>query len=245
MLLLRSCLFFAFQVVSLAVWATLFIALGPFLPLPLRYRLAMRWPAMMIWAARVMLGIRYQVKGAENIPDGPVILLSKHESAWETFFYPSYFTTPLCFVFKRELLWVPFFGWGIALLRMIAINRGDGNAAFNQILNQAKVVLHQERRWMVFFPEGTRVLPGHHLRFKTGGARLAVAANCPVLPIAMNSGDVWPRKSFIKKPGLITVSIGPVLLPDGEDASTLMAKVEAWIQDEMKIISPHRFSKGL
>jgi 1-acyl-sn-glycerol-3-phosphate acyltransferase len=244
MLVFRSCLFFLFQVISLAIWATLFLLIGPFLPLRKRYFFAMRWPAMMIWAARVILNIRYEVKGAENIPDGPVILLSKHESAWETFFYPSYFTTPLCFVFKRELLRIPFFGWGIALLKMVAIDRGDGNAAFNQILSQAKDVLFQGRRWMVFFPEGTRVLPGHHLRFKTGGTRLAVAVQCPVLPIAMNSGDLWPRQSFIKQPGVITVSIGPALLPEGEDASTLMAKVEAWIQDEMKQISPHRFSKG-
>lgn len=244
MLILRAILFSTFQIVALCIWAILFVIIGPFLPYGPRYYFAMRWSAMCVWAARAILGIRYQVNGLEHLPDGPAILLSKHESAWETMFYPSFFKRPLCFVFKRELLWIPFFGWGIALLRMIAINRSQGASAFQEILTKGNDVLHQQNRWMVFFPEGTRVLPGRHVRFKTGGTRLAVAANVPVIPIAMNSGDVWPRKSFIKKPGLITVSIGPPLLPENEDATTLMAKVEDWIQKEMQRISPHRSKKG-
>lgn len=199
---------------------------------------------MTVWAARMILGIRYQVLGQENLPNGPAILLSKHESAWETLFYPSFFQRDLCFVFKRELLWIPFFGWGIALLRMIAINRGKGDAAFTQIVKKGRKVLHEDLRWMVFFPEGTRVLPGEKMRFKTGGTRLAVATNTPVIPIAMNSGDLWPRKSFIKRPGLITVSIGPPILPENEDANTLMVKVESWISKEMLRISPGRSMKG-
>ncbi len=244
MLILRAIAFSVFQILSLCIWAILFVIIGPFLPYGPRYYFAMRWSAMCVWAARVLLGIRYQVRGLEHLPDGPAILLSKHESAWETMFYPSFFKRPLCFVFKRELLWIPFFGWGIALLRMIAINRSKGAAAFQDILTKGNDVLHQQNRWMVFFPEGTRVLPGRHVRFKTGGTRLAVAANVPVIPIAMNSGDVWPRKSFIKKPGVITVSIGPALLPENEDATTLMAKVEDWIQKEMQRISPNRSIKG-
>lgn len=240
----RAVIFLLFQALSLAFWATLFLIVGPFLSYRPRYYLAMRWPAMMIWAARVILGIRYRVIGQENLPDGPAILLSKHESAWETFFYPSFLRRPLCFVFKQELLWVPFFGWGISLLRMIAINRSKGNEAFDQILAQSKKVLFEDQRWIVFFPEGTRVLPGHHRRFKTGGTRLAVAAGVPVIPIAMNSGDLWPRKSFIKKPGVITVSFGPPLLPENEDPSTLMAKVETWISQEMQRISPDRPRRG-
>jgi 1-acyl-sn-glycerol-3-phosphate acyltransferase len=244
MLTLRAIVFLIFQAVSLSIWAILFVLIGPLLPFSTRYRFAMRWPAMTIWAARMILGIRYQVIGQENLPDGPAILLSKHESAWETLFYPSFFQRDLCFVFKRELLWIPFFGWGIALLRMIAINRGKGDAAFAQIVKKGRKVLQQDHRWMVFFPEGTRVLPGKKVRFKTGGARLAVATNTPVIPIAMNSGDLWPRKSFIKRPGLITVSIGPPILPENEDANTLMAKVESWISKEMLRISPGRSMKG-
>lgn len=244
MLILRAIVFSTFQILALCIWAILFVIIGPFLPYGPRYYFAMRWCAMTIWAARILLGIRYQVKGLEHLPDGPAILLSKHESAWETMFYPSFFKRPLCFVFKRELLWIPFFGWGIALLRMIAINRSQGASAFQDILTKGNDVLHRQGRWMVFFPEGTRVLPGRHVRFKTGGTRLAVAAKVPVIPIAMNSGDVWPRKSFIKKPGLITVSIGPPLLPENEDPTTLMAKVEDWIQDEMQRISPQRSKKG-
>jgi len=244
MLAFRAIVFLFFQAISLSIWAILFVTIGPFLPFHQRYRFAMRWPAMTIWGAKHILGIRYRVIGTENLPKGPAILLSKHESAWETLFYPSFFDRDLCFVFKRELLWIPFFGWGIALLRMIAINRGKGDAAFAQIVKKGRKVLQEDHRWMVFFPEGTRVLPGKHIRFKTGGARLAVATQTPVVPIAMNSGDVWPRKSFLKRPGLITVSIGPALLPENEDANTLMAKVESWISMEMKRISPGRSTKG-
>ena len=241
---IRAVIFLLFQTVSLAFWATLFLIVGPFLPYQPRYRLAMRWPAMMIWAARIILGIQYRVVGQEHLPNGPAILLSKHESAWETFFYPAFLRRSLCFVFKRELLWIPFFGWGISLLRMIAINRSKGGQALDQILTQSKKVLFQDQRWIVFFPEGTRVLPGHHRRYKTGGTRLAVAAGVQVIPIAMNSGDLWPRKSFIKKPGVITVSFGPPLLPENEDPTTLMAKVETWISQEMRRISPDRPWRG-
>jgi 1-acyl-sn-glycerol-3-phosphate acyltransferase len=241
---IRAILFLLFQTISLIVWALLFTAIGPFLPFKKRYWFAMRWPAMNIAMAKAILGIRYQVIGLENLPSSPVVLLSKHESAWETMFYPYYFEHQMCFVLKRELLMLPFFGWSIAMLRMIAINRSKGGAAFTQVLDKGSKALLEERRWVVFFPEGTRALPGKHIKFKTGGARLAVATNTPVLPIAMNSGDVWPRKSFIKKPGVITVSIGPPLLPDGEDATTLTTKAETWIREEMRRISPHRPTKG-
>jgi 1-acyl-sn-glycerol-3-phosphate acyltransferase len=237
---LRASVFLVFQTISLIIWALLVIIVGLFLPFDLRYRLASQWPRMNIWAARVILGIRYRVIGMENLPDGPAILLSKHESAYETLLYPSIMPKSLCFVFKRELLWLPFFGWGIGLLRMIAIDRSRGSDAFEQIRLKAEDVMFRQGRWMVFFPEGTRVMPGRHVRFKTGGARLSVATGVPVIPIAMNSGDLWPRKSFIKKPGLITVSIGPPLLPAEEDATNLMHRVESWIQHEMKVLSPGR-----
>lgn len=244
MSIIRASIFLVFQILTLIVWALLFIAIGPWLPFKKAYWFAMRWSAMNIWAAKTLLGIRYQVIGLENLPKSPAILLSKHESAWETMFYPYYFEHQLCFVLKRELMWLPFFGWGLALLRMIAIDRTNGGEAFAQVVSKGAKALHEENRWIVFFPEGTRVLPGRHVRFKTGGARLAVATNSPVVPIAMNSGDLWPRKSFIKKPGIITVSIGPALLPEGEDATTLSAKAEMWIREEMRRISPHRSVKG-
>lgn len=241
---IRAIAFLLFQVTSLAVWGPLFLITGGFLPYGARYRLAMRWPAMNIWAARVLLGIRYQVIGTQHLPDGPAILLSKHESAWETMFYPSFFKRPLCFVLKRELLRIPLFGWALFLLRMIAIDRSKGHLAFTKMVSQSQDVLYRQGRWLVLFPEGTRVRPGRRVRFKTGGARLAIASHTPVIPIAMNSGDCWPRQSFIKKPGLITVSIGPPLLPESEDPTTLMAKVESWIDEEMRRISPDRSLRG-
>lgn len=241
---IRASAFLLFQAISLAIWGLLFLIVGGFLPYTPRYRLAMKWSAMNIWAARVLLGIRYRVIGTENLPQGPAILLSKHESAWETLFYPAFFDRPLCFVLKRELLKIPFFGWALLLLRMIAIDRSKGQLAFEKMAAQTEDVLHRQGRWMVLFPEGTRVRPGHRVRFKTGGARLAIASQTPVVPIAVNSGDVWPRQSFVKKPGLITVSIGPALLPESQDPTTLMAKVETWINEEMQRISPARRPKG-
>ena len=143
---------------------------------------------------------------------------------------------PLVYVFKKELLYIPFFGWGIALLRMIPIDRSKGKDAF------AQVVIHGRKRladgqWVIMFPEGTRSAVGSKGKYKAGGTRLAVETNTPVVPIAMNSGECWPKNSFIKRPGTITVSIGKPIAPDGMDAVQLLEKVENWIESEMRVIS--------
>ncbi|MEK9721286.1 MAG: lysophospholipid acyltransferase family protein, partial [Quisquiliibacterium sp.] len=201
LLALRAALFLVFQAVTVVPYALLCLLWAP-APLHWRYRLTVGWPKLVIWAARVLLGIRHQVIGAHNLPDGPAILLSKHQSTWETFFYPAYMPRELCFVFKRELLFLPFFGWGIWLLDMIHINRSRGNDAFEQVVRQGKAKLAQGR-WIIMFPEGTRTAVGTAGRYKSGGSRLAVRTEAPVIPIAVNSGECWPRKAFIKTPGLI------------------------------------------
>jgi 1-acyl-sn-glycerol-3-phosphate acyltransferase len=212
-----------------------------FFPLHVRYRLTIMWPRMVIWSGRVLCGMRYQVKGMENLPDGPCILLSKHQSAWETLFYPCIMPRELCYVYKRELHYVPFFGWGIALLRMVHIDRSRGMDAFESVVRQGSQRL-AEGRWIIMFPEGTRIPVGKAGRYKTGGPRLAIRLRVPVVPIAHNAGEVWPRNSFIKKPGLITVSVGPLIASEGLTPEELSDKVATWIENEMRRISPHAYA---
>lgn len=213
------------------------------LPLSLRYRLTVGWPRLAIWGAKVILGLRWQVKGWENLPDGPAIVLSKHQSAWETMFFAAYLPRNVCFVYKRELHRIPFFGWGLALLRMIPIDRSRGRDAFEQVIRVGRERL-AEGRWPLLFPEGTRMAPGKTGRYKMGGALLAQATRAPVIPIAHNAGELWPRKAFIKKPGLITVSIGPLIATDGLTATEINAKVQEWIEGEMRRLNPERYGES-
>ena len=241
MLALRSLVFLVFQIVTVIPFA---IASIVFLPLPLhvRYRITIGWPKLSIWAARAICGIRWQVRGMELLPDGPCILLSKHQSAWETMFFLSVIPRELCYVYKRELHWVPFFGWGLALLRMVHIDRSKGRNAFESVVAQGTQRM-AEGRWIIMFPEGTRIAVGKRGRYKNGGSLLAVRLAVPVVPIAHNAGERWPRNSFIKKPGLITVSIGAPIASSGKTGESLMNEVETWIENEMHRISPHVYAE--
>ncbi|MEM4987581.1 lysophospholipid acyltransferase family protein [Collimonas sp. H4R21] len=240
-LFLRSLLFFLLMTVLTVVWSMACILFAPF-PYARRYYLTARWNVMVIWMAKVICGIRYQVKGFENFPDAPAVVLSKHQSAWETIFLLQMTPRPLVFVFKKSLTYIPFFGWGIALLRMIPIDRSKGRDAFAQVVVQGRKRL-ADGQWIIMFPEGTRIPVGETGKYKNGGSRLAVETNTVVVPIAHNAGECWPKNSFIKKPGLITVSIGKPIAPEGMDSSELMAKVENWIESEMRVISPHVYSR--
>ena len=238
---IRSALYMLFLIVTVIPYAFACLIWSP-LPLKWRYRLTMGWPRLAVWGARVIVGIRWEIKGAENFPDGPAIILSKHQSAWETLFLPAYLPRQACFVYKKELHRVPFFGWGLALLKMIPIDRAKGRDAFEQVVKVGKLRL-QEGRWPVLFPEGTRVAPGKTGRYKSGGAILATRTGAPVIPVALNAGECWPRNAFIKKPGLITVSIGPAIDSAGLDADMLNQKVQDWIESEMRVLNPERYGK--
>ncbi len=240
LLTLRAVIFLVFQFVTVVPMAIGCLLCAP-LPLSLRYRFTIQWPRMVIWGARVILGIRHQVQGAHNLPDAPAIILSKHQSTWETLFYPTFMPRELCYVFKRELLYIPFFGWGIWLLEMIHIDRGRGADAFEQVVQQGRARL-AEGRWLIMFPEGTRTGVGARGRYKSGGPRFAVRTGALVIPIAVNSGECWPRKAFLKHPGLITVSIGPPISPEGKTAEQLSREVEHWIEAEMRRMSPHAYA---
>ena len=236
---LRSFIYAVFLTVTVIPYAFACLLWAP-LPVAWRYRLTVGWPRLAVWGARVICGIRWQVKGWENLPDGPAVLLAKHQSAWETLFLPSHMPRQLCFIYKRELHRVPFFGWGLALLSMIPIDRSKGRDAFDQVVSVGRQRLN-EGRWPMVFPEGTRVAPGKMGRFKAGGAMLAVRTETPVIPIALNSGECWRRNAFVKRPGLITVSIGPAIESKGLTGDELNAKVYDWIDREMRVLNPERY----
>lgn len=239
MSLLRAALYQLFLIITVIPYAIACILWAP-LPQRWRYRLTIGWPRMALWGARTILRIRWQVKGWDNLPDGPGIIMSKHQSAWETLFFPAKMPREVCFVYKKELHRVPFFGWGLALLKMIPIDRSKGRDAFEQVvqLGQKRI---DEGRWPILFPEGTRVAVGTSGRYKMGGARLAVRTNTPVIPVAHNAGELWPRRAFIKKKGVVTVSIGPPIDPHGLSAEELNSKVRDWIETEMRNLNPERY----
>ncbi len=241
MLWIRSSLYAAFLMVTVIPYALICVLCAP-LPLHWRFRITIGWPAMGIWAAKTICGIRWQVKGWENLPDGPAIVLSKHQSAWETMFLISHLPREVCFVYKRELHRVPFFGWGLALLRMIPIDRAKGRDAFEQVVKVGQQRL-DEGRWPILFPEGTRIPPGKVGRYRVGGALLATRTGAPVIPIAVNAGECWPRNAFIKRPGLVTVSVGPLIASEGLTPEQLNTRVQDWIETEMRVLNPERYRK--
>lgn len=235
----RASLYYLFLTVTVIPYAFICLVWAP-LPLHWRYRLTMGWPRMAVWGARVFCGVKWRVEGEHNLPDGPAIVLAKHQSAWETLFLPSHLPREVCFVYKRELHRIPFFGWGLALLRMIPIDRARGKEAFEQVVQVGQQRL-DEGRWPILFPEGTRIAPGKMGRFKMGGALLATRTGTPIIPIALNAGEVWPRHAFTKKPGVITVRIGEPIDPQGLTPEALNDKVYAWIDAQMRELNPERF----
>ncbi len=241
MLFLRSLLLALVMLVITPIWACICFLAAP-LPYNQRFYVTSRWNVFVIWAAKVICGVRHQIKGAENLPDAPVILLCKHQSAWETIFLLCNMPRPLVFVFKKELMYVPFFGWALALLRMIPIDRSSGKNAFKNMVMHGKKRL-ADGQWIIMFPEGTRIPVGEKGQYKSGGVRLAIQTKALIVPIAVNSGECWPKNSFIKKPGLVTVSIGQPISPEGRRPDDLMDQVEAWIESEMRVISPAVYAR--
>lgn len=242
LLFIRSLLFALFMAIVTVIWAIACFGFV-FLPYRQRYWMITRWNVFVTFAARVLCGIRWEVRGMENLPDGPAILLSKHQSAWETIFYCWLMPRPLIFVFKKSLLYIPFFGWGLAMLRMIAIDRSKGRDAMAQVIAVGQKRL-DDGQWVIMFPEGTRTPVGSRGKYKAGGAILAIGTKAPVIPIAVNSGDCWPRNAFIKTPGTIIVSIGPAISPEGLGPAELIGKAESWIESEMRVITPGAYANA-
>jgi len=226
---LRSLVFYVGYSITMITTSLLACLTGLFMPrLWVMRQVCVRWCDLSIWWARVCCGVRYRVVGLENIPEGSCVVLSKHQSAWETLFLQSLFF-PAATVSKQELLAIPFFGWGLRFFDPIAINRSEPSVALKAIIRQGTEKLAIGRR-VVIFPEGTRTLPGEDSTYNVGGAMLATKTKAMVLPVALNSGDCWPRGTIIKKPGLITVTIGAPIDSSAYSTRELNEKVKQWIE---------------
>jgi 1-acyl-sn-glycerol-3-phosphate acyltransferase len=243
--LIRSILFVLFMTLTVIPWAVFSIVASIFMRGTPLYWFTTRWLRMAIWGARVICGVRYQVRGMEHLPKAgdntSIILLAKHQSTYETFLFPTIMPHPLAYVFKRELIYIPFFGWAMARLDMIHIDRSKRSEAFALVAERGKQLMAQGN-WIIMFPEGTRIPVGQAGTYKTGGTRLAVATGAQVVPIAHNAGEYWPRKKFVLKPGTVTISIGQPVSSSGHTPESLMQHVEAWIETEMRTLAPHRYN---
>ncbi len=228
MIALRSLVFTIGMVVSLLPFSLLAVLLFPLPPIT-RYRIIKQWARFVLWWLRITCRLDYEVEGIENLPAGPAVILAKHQSAWETMAFQNIFP-PQVWVLKRELLWVPFFGWGLAATQPIAIDRASHRKALDAVVRIGKQRL-DAGRWVVVFPEGTRMPPGVRGKYNPGGALLATKTGYPVVPVAHNAGHYWPRRGFLKRPGRIRVVIGPTLHSDGKSAKQVMQAAETWIED--------------
>ena len=229
---LRSAIYVLWLAATVVVWALLVVLVSIFVRGHRLYWFTMVWLRMAIWGARVICGVRHRIQGWENLPDSKIILCPKHQSTWETFAFPTLMPHPLCYVFKRELLLIPFFGWAIGRLDMIHIDRSRRTEAWAKVASQGRRFMAQGN-WVIMFPEGTRTRRGADAAYKAGAARLAVVTDTPIVPIAVTSGRCWPRRSFLLHPGVIDVSIGPPIKPHGRDPETLTREVQTWIEAEM------------
>jgi 1-acyl-sn-glycerol-3-phosphate acyltransferase len=238
---LRSLLYMVWLIVTVVPYAIVVVTLSIFIRGTPLYRFTMGWVILAFWGARVICGIRSHITGMENLPDGPVVLLSKHQSAWETLALPLIMPRPLAYVFKRELLYVPFFGWALGRLDMVHIDRSKRAEAFGRVEKQGGRILKQGN-WIIMFPEGTRTARGEQGVYKTGGTRLAIATGAWVVPIAVTSARCWPRQAFIKNPGVVDVSIGKPISPEGRQPAEMMAEVEQWIEAEMRRLDPQAYA---
>jgi 1-acyl-sn-glycerol-3-phosphate acyltransferase len=245
---LRSALFFVWLTVTVIPWATAVVLASVVLPSALIYRMCANWLGAAIWGAKVICGVRYRVQGMHHVPtaaDGKaaVLLAPKHQSTWEAFAFPALMPHPLCYVFKRELLWIPFFGWAIGRLDMVHIDRSRRAEAWRKVAEQGKRFM-AKGSWVIMFPEGTRIARGDVGEYKSGASRLAITAGVPIVPIAVTSARCWPRRSFLLRPGLIEVSIGPQIPVAGRRPDELMQEVQAWIETEMRRLDPEAYPPG-
>jgi 1-acyl-sn-glycerol-3-phosphate acyltransferase len=237
---LRSALFLLWMFVTVVPIATVVVVASLFVKGTPLYWMCISWLRLVIWGARVICGVRHRIEGMQHLPsaeDGTaaVLLASKHQSTWETFAYPALMSHPLCYVFKKELLLIPFFGWAMGKLDMIHIDRSRRAEAWNKVAEQGREFMSRGN-WVIMFPEGTRIARGQRGTYKSGAARLAIATDTPIVPIAVASARCWPRKSFLLRPGVVDISIGKPIPVAGRQPDELMREVEAWIEAEMQRI---------
>ena len=241
---IRSALHVLWLIITVIPWALFVVVFSYFASSTRIYWWCAGWLRLAVNSGTFILGIHNRVTGMENLPQGakdPAVLLVKHQSTWETFVMPALMPHPLAYVFKKELLQVPFFGWAMARMDMIHIDRGQRSQAFAKVVTQGTRLM-SEGVWVIMFPEGTRIPRGQVGQYKTGGTRLAIEAGVPVIPIAVTSAKCWPTKAFIKKPGVVDISIGKPIASVGREPEELMQEVQTWIEAEMRRLDPEAYA---
>ncbi len=231
---LRSLAFWVVFPISIVLIFILLLLTAPF-ALQTRWSLLQLWVHLILWWLKVTCRLTHQVQGEEHIGKEAGIVFAKHQSTWETIALQEIFPLQV-WVAKRELMWIPVFGWGLALMKCIHIKRGTGRAAINELVTQGRARL-EDGNWIVIFPEGTRIPAGKAGRYRIGGAVLAEKTGYPLVPVAHNAGEYWPRRSFIKRPGVIQVRIGAPILPQGKSAQQILDEAAGWIEDRMAEIT--------
>ena len=241
--LIRSILHLLWMIVTVIPWATFVVTASLFIRSTTMYWWCAGWLRVAVRGGNVILGIENRITGMQNLPQGQTsaaVLLVKHQSTWETLCMPTIMPHPLAYVFKKELLYIPFFGWAIARMDMIHIDRCQRTQAFSKVVAQGRRLM-ATGTWVIMFPEGTRIARGQKGVYKSGGTRLAIETGAPVVPIAVTSAKCWPRKAFIKTPGIVDISIGPAIPSAGRKPDELMREVEAWIEAEMHRLDPEAY----
>jgi 1-acyl-sn-glycerol-3-phosphate acyltransferase len=242
--LIRSILHMLWLILTVIPWALFAVIASVFVNSTTMYWMCARWLKLAVDSGTFILGIQNRVTGMDNLPSGELsaaVLLVKHQSTWETLTMPAIMPHPLAYVFKKELLYIPFFGWAMARMDMIHIDRSQRSQAFSKVVAQGKRLMAQGT-WVIMFPEGTRIPRGQKGVYKSGGTRLAIETGAPVIPIAVTSAKCWPRKAFIKRPGIVDISIGKPIPSAGRKPDELMREVEAWIEAEMRRLDPEAYA---
>jgi 1-acyl-sn-glycerol-3-phosphate acyltransferase len=227
---LRSMLFYIGYALSLLVYASICTLFAWLLPLQQRYRFVVAWNRFAIWWLGVSCGVHYRISGEDNVPQAPYLMVSNHQSPWETIFLYFRFV-PLCAILKIELLRIPFFGWALALLRPIAIDRSKRKDARKTLLTQGLQRLQEEKISVLVFPESTRVAHGEFKSFSNGAAELAIAAGVKIVPVYHNAGLFWPAHRFIKRAGTVDIVVLPAIDTAGREPRQLTQELQRLIHD--------------
>lgn len=233
MVWLRSGIFQLLLGLSVLLFGLPIVLFGRLLRYERLARAGCLWGRSVLWLLKAICRLDYRVKGLENLGSGPAIIYAKHQSAWETIALRAILPPFQTWVLKRELIRVPIFGWALAMFEPIAINRSAGRKAIKQLLEEGQRALAKDR-WIIIFPEGTRVRPGERKSYGIGGALLAEKSGRPVIPVAHNAGVFWGRRSLLKYPGVIDVVIGPPIASQGRRAGEINEEAANWIEKQVQ-----------
>jgi len=234
LLIVRSTLYWIWSIANTLVMGAP-VLLTRLVSYELSATLSVIWLRINLWDLKIFCGVTWKVQGVENIPDHPVLMLAKHQSTWETYFLPTLLKRAV-YVAKKSLAYVPIFGWSIAALNFILIDRSSGRSAISQMVEQAQERFNSGIS-VIVFPEGTRMPVGAEPNYRIGGAMIAEATGVDVVPVAMNAGEFWPRLGYIKWPGEITIIIGPVIKTEGKKAEQILSETQSWIESQMEEIT--------